>query len=207
MLIEWELVYYKFVMIIIVNEFGQCFICDFFQLCFLYSNMFYNINLSVIEFYQGVDCDVQGGYLIVNNSVVFKNFFDMFFFQLFIGDFKWYEFIGGILNLVFLYWKGINVQYFLGQGDLLVEWIILVVVIGFLLLLGSDIIVDIDEDGQVKLFVMILWDFLGDGSFSLIEEGIIIMKFLLNFFGFEFGGSVDLEIVFIVGGVGVYVDV
>jgi hypothetical protein len=205
-LIERELVYHKPATITIANEFGQRPTCDPSQPRFLYSNMPYNINLSVTELHQGVDCDVQGGYLIVNNSAALKNSLDTLSFQPSTGDFKRHEFIGGTPNLVPPYRKGINVQYFSGQGDLLAERTIPVVVIGSSPLPGSDIIVDIDEDGQVKLPVMILRDPPGDGSFSSIEEGTTITKSLSNSFGFELGGSVDLETAFTVGGVGAYID-
>lgn len=75
-------------------------------------------------------------------------------------------------------------------------------VLGIVVFFGSDVYVDfIDDEGGLKYFVYILRDFLGDGSFSYIEEGIMVIKFLgiSRFFSVGVGVEMLNDWVFIFG--------
>lgn len=57
------------------------------------------------------------------------------------------------------------------------------------------------------MLIYIFCDLFGDGSFSLIEEGQIFIKLLIDVFFFCGGVGVEIDFMFVLFGVGVYLDI
>lgn len=137
----------------------------------------YSLELQIQETFNGVACDVQSGYVVINNAaaVVSK---DTSKFLTSTKRFKKYVFKAGNPNLVAPYSYLLNMRYFSNVGDLLGEKNIAVIVEGSSQLPGADVIVDASENGQVPIPIFVLRDPPGDGSSTTLEEGSTTTKTL-----------------------------
>lgn len=203
--VERTLVYHRPAAITLATEFGMRPSCDASQPRVIEQGETYPLGFRITENHQGVNCDVNEGYLIINNSAAVEQRVQIDYDST-INGFPPYEFVAGTPNLVFPYRKGINIQYFSSIGDLLSERTIPVVVLGLDALPGSDIITNpTDEEGILKFPVFILRDPPGDGSYSYIEEGQTVNKSISNIFSIRAGIGAVTELK-IAAKVGIFVD-
>ncbi|MCB0572758.1 MAG: hypothetical protein KDC66_23480, partial [Phaeodactylibacter sp.] len=159
-----KLVYHKPAAIAVSNEFGESFCNDASQPRLIRQGNNYTIRFNITELHQGITCQVDEGFVVINNAAAANNNRDTLFYVPERQAFESHSFKGGAPNLVAPYRKGINAKYFSSVGDLLAEATIPVVVLGSAPLPGSDIIVDVtDDQGQVKLPIYVLRDPPGDG--------------------------------------------
>lgn len=137
----------------------------------------YGLELRVQETFSGSACDVRSGYLIISNaaSQVQK---DTVYFNSNTQQFDEYIFTAGNPNLVSPYSHLLNVRYFSNSDNLLGEKNFAVIVEGASQLPGSDVIVDLSENGEVPIPLFVLRDPPGDGSSMTIEKGSTTTKSL-----------------------------
>lgn len=155
----------------------------------------YSFDFSVQELHNGFNCQVDEGYLVINNSAA-TNDRDTLQFLPGQNKFETHNFIAGLPNLVSPYRKGISIKYFSANNDFLGELIIPIIVEGSTTLPGSDILVDLgDPDGQFKFISYILRDPPGDGSFSSIAENTTTRKTYADVNRSQGSAGVDTDIV------------
>ena len=100
-----------------------------------------SINFSVSEIHGGSSCEVQEGYLLINNPAadsIEKQQFRVDFDET-TGGFPTYEFTAGVPNLVSPFQWGLEVKYYTANGDFLEAVTVPVVVEGSAAIPGYDV--------------------------------------------------------------------
>ncbi len=136
------------------------------------------IQFAVMEEYNGENCPVSEGYLIVKNNAASSVDQE----QLINHDastemFEPYSFTVGDPNTVAPFFYDMSVEYYSEGGEFLADLTEYVIVTGDLDIEGNDVLVVPDRDGddiQVPLFV--LRDPPGDNSYSYIDKEVGITK-------------------------------
>ena len=191
-----RLVYHKPPEITLLTTFDRVFCGSDDLVPIISQNQEYTFDFGVEELHNGLNCTVDEGYLVINNSAATNNK-DTLRFIAAENKFESHEFTAGLPNLVFPYRKGISVKYFSATNDFLGELIIPVIVEGSTTLPGSDIVVDLgDPDGQFKFISYILRDPPGDGSFTSITENSTVRKTYTRVNSGRFGIGLDTDFTF-----------
>ena len=135
----------------------------------------YRVELRVTEFHNNANCEVQSGYIVIENAGATQQK-DTLLFNNLTGGFELYNFTAGNPNLVSPYSHLINFKYYSTEGEMLGERNMAMIVEGGAQLPGSDIIVDLGENGEVPIPLFVLRDPPGDGSSATLEEGSTTTK-------------------------------
>ena len=142
------------------------------------SSTYSDIQFAVLEEYDGDNCPVSGGYLIVKNNAANGNHkVQRVDYNPVTGMFNPYSFKVGDPNPVAPFYHSMSVEYFSEGGEFLADMTKYIIVTGDTDIEGKDVLVVPDNKGdEIQLPLFVLRDPPGDKSYSYIDKEVGITK-------------------------------
>ncbi len=139
-----------------------------------------DIQFAVLEEYNGENCPVSGGYIVVkNNAAKGKEKLKQVAYNAETEMFNSYSFSVGDPNPVAPFFHNMSVEYFSENGEFLTDLTEYIIVTGDLGIEGNDVLVIPNRDenkDEIQIPLFVLRDPPGDKSYSYIDKEVGLTK-------------------------------